>query len=116
METQKRNTLKRLGLLVLIVAGCFAQSSIFCPVCLKLKLTSKVYPESPTSTLSYAKKFYDEAGAYHIHDENTTRTEFSCSRGHVWATRVAAGTDCPRGDFKPSQKDVLEIINDGSKK
>ena len=55
-----------------------------CPTCVKEKKKSKVYPGISQTTLSYTPPFYDEEGAYHNHDANTTTTPHKCSNGHEW--------------------------------
>jgi hypothetical protein len=45
------------------------------------------------TTAAMGRTFYDEEGAHHRHDPNTTTTEYSCSRGHKWQERTRSA--CP---------------------
>lgn len=85
-----------------------------CPVCIKAKQESKVYPGMGFSTAAYCQPFYDEKGRYHSHECNSSTYEYSCSRDHRW--RVIAGrAACPHGDFEGSEP-VTIILDDGGKK
>ncbi len=37
-----------------------------------------------TTTLLASYPFWDEEGRYHLHDHNTSRRRYTCSRGHEW--------------------------------
>ena len=55
-----------------------------CPECIKEDKRSRVYIGGSTTTLMSTNSFYDENGDGHLHDPNTTLTEYRCNRGHHW--------------------------------
>lgn len=57
---------------------------MICPMCEAQGLQSKVLAGPSSVTLIYSPPFYDENGAYHHHDLNTSTTQCKCSSGHEW--------------------------------
>jgi hypothetical protein len=57
---------------------------VICQECKKEGKKSRVYVGGGMTTLMGVSSFYDEEGRYHMHDPNTTTTDFSCSNGHRW--------------------------------
>lgn len=53
-----------------------------CPECEANGQKSQVYERSRTMTLVAITPSYDEEGRAHIHEANTTTTDFECSNGH----------------------------------
>lgn len=84
--------MKRLLLIFVVLAGCFAQSTNLCPVCQKKHLTSKVYPGMGFSTAVACISYWDEKGKLHDGSGcNTVTDEYSCSRGHKWNVVTGGG-------------------------
>lgn len=65
-----------------------------CPDCVAQGLESFVYVGQSLGTLLYCPAYYDTAGRYHIHDNNTTTHHYSCSYGHRWS-QEALRRACP---------------------
>ena len=59
---------------------------MICAECHKEGLKSKVYEDqySGMRTLLYCQPYYDENGAYHHHDANTTTFRYRCSNKHTF--------------------------------
>lgn len=57
---------------------------MFCSECKKQGLKSEIYIGGSFTTNMFVNPFYDEEGKYHIHDINTTATNYVCSNGHKW--------------------------------
>jgi len=71
---------------------------MICPVCEKLEVKSQVDSHGGTSTLlGGSRDYYDEQGVHHFHDINTTRWNYSCSRGHNFD--MVGHSPCPAGDY-----------------
>ncbi len=67
-----------------------------CPFCRDEGERSTV--EIPTEfyvTLLPAYSYYDEDGAWHLHDPNGSASNWWCSRGHGWAETTYSR--CPAG-------------------
>jgi hypothetical protein len=74
---------------------------------MKEHLESKVYPGMGSTTAAYIQPWYDEKGVYHYHEGNTSRWEWSCSRGHKWVV-INYGSPCPAGDFnRPKEETII---------
>jgi hypothetical protein len=58
-----------------------------CPECEKIGNKSKVFIDSSQVTAMGASHYYDEEGKYHIHDPNTRKTRYTCSRRHSWIVK-----------------------------
>lgn len=70
-----------------------------CEKCVEEGRKSRIYePGGGATTLAYYAPYYDEEGTRHIHDGNTTTSEWSCSNGHKWSFRTRSG--CPQGDYE----------------
>ena len=61
-----------------------------CPTCVEEGRKSQINIGQSSTTLMYAAPFYDEEGRYHLHDPNSTRTDYSCSNFHQWTETVPA--------------------------
>lgn len=73
---------------------------MICATCKADGKKSRVYIGWSRSTLMHFTPYYDENGAYHYHDRNTTTTDYSCSEGHQWsegAKPKCASCDWPNG-------------------
>ncbi len=57
---------------------------MICPECSKEGQKSTVYPGGSLRTCMNFNPFYDQDGKYHLHDANTTTTNYRCSNGHAW--------------------------------
>jgi len=64
-----------------------------CPECVAEGKRSTVSVGAGTTTCMYFAPYYDEDGAYHHHDGNTTSYSHTCSNGHSWCSS-RTGT-CP---------------------
>lgn len=65
-----------------------------CAQCVASGKRSVVYPPRAwTTTLMGYTDYYDEEGAYHLHDPNTSGGAFHCSLGHNWT--VVKRRQCP---------------------
>ena len=59
-----------------------------CPECVEVGKRSVVRKGLlTTTTLGGNFEHWDEDGKPHVHDPNTLRNRYSCSRGHEWAVR-----------------------------
>ena len=57
---------------------------MICPTCEAAGQKSVVTEGPSMSTAMHCPPFYDEEGKRHVHNSNTRRTDYSCSRGHRW--------------------------------
>lgn len=64
---------------------------MICPQCRDAGEKSCVTEGPSMRTLMYCPPFFDEEGKRHTHDSNTSRTDYSCSRGHRW-TETSKGS------------------------
>ncbi len=64
---------------------------MICKECQKDGQKSTVTGGFGTTTLLASYPFWDEDGRYHLHDYNTSRRRYTCSRGHEW-TEVERGS------------------------
>ncbi len=53
-----------------------------CPICEQAGKTSIVHDHGGYSTLAAVVPFHDEEGRHHVHDNNTTTNNYTCSNGH----------------------------------
>lgn len=70
-----------------------------CPECERIDQRSEVYDlGSSTTLLGGSFAFRGEDGKQHFHDPNTIRTEYRCSKGHIFG--AVGKHPCPAGcDF-----------------
>jgi hypothetical protein len=61
-----------------------------CPTCEAQGTRSIVYVGPSTTTTLSGQVFYDEDGRFHMHDPNTTTSEYNCSLGHRWSVQAPA--------------------------
>jgi hypothetical protein len=59
--------------------------TVKCPQCVEAAIPSCVYPGNSRTTMAATQSYYDERGAFHIHDPNSTITSYVCDRGHAWS-------------------------------
>lgn len=64
---------------------------VICLTCAGEGEKSTVTEGLSMSTAMYFAPFFDEDGKRHVHDGNTRRTDYSCSRDHRW-TSVSHGS------------------------
>lgn len=55
-----------------------------CPTCVEEGNKSIVSVGGSITTAMASHQFYDENGKYHLHDPNTSSTQYRCSNGHDW--------------------------------
>lgn len=67
---------------------------VICEQCKTYGQKSTVRNEGGSCTSMGIDRFYDEEGAYHVHDPNVMRMSYRCSRGHHWEQRVEAACWC----------------------
>ena len=79
-----------------------------CPECVKEGLKSCVTEDnfSGMRTLLYCAPYYDENGAYHHHDSNVHKMNYSCSNGHDFST--TAENKCISCNWTNKPKDKSE--------
>ena len=58
-----------------------------CPFCVKLGQRSTVERGWTTRTLLATYEYWDEQGRHEYVDNNTTTTNYTCSRGHHWTQK-----------------------------
>ena len=58
-----------------------------CPFCVKLGQRSTVERGWTTRTLLATYEYWDELGCHEYVDNNTTTTNYTCSRGHHWTQK-----------------------------
>jgi hypothetical protein len=56
-----------------------------CPECVKEGKKSCVKVGECSSTCLACPLFYDEEGAYHVHNSNVTTQYYACTEGHSWS-------------------------------
>lgn len=101
--------MKRLLLIFVVLAGCFAQSTNLCPVCQKKHLASKVYPGGGSSTAMGCISYYDEKGEFHGGDCNTSTWGYTCSRGHAWNVLTGGGRKADEVVITKSTEEKEEV-------
>lgn len=84
-----------------------------CPVCVEKQLKSTVTSLGSSVTTAYFPPFYDEEGEHHIHDYNTVRQGYKCSKGHVWGITLDR-SPCPnpncnfgKGEDNVSRQNII---------
>jgi len=82
-----------------------------CVECVRLGLKSTLHGTGGYSTLLNHDRFYDEEGALHIHDPNSTRSEMTCSNGHK--LRMVTFDSCRRCSYRGGE-DVMELVAQGN--
>ncbi len=65
---------------------------MICEECKKEGLKSTVHYNYSTSTAMYCPPYYDEDGKHHLHDMNTTCSNYHCSNGHNF--QVVSKNEC----------------------
>jgi hypothetical protein len=85
-----------------------------CPECVTLGLMSRFNEFRVPPNKGTVERYYDEAGAHHVHDATFYRVQFTCSNGHsymqTWQSRCPCKT-CDwneREDVKASEKPIGE--------
>ena len=61
------------------------------------KKSQVIDPGIYLSTCMSVLRYYDEDGAYHLHDPNGMTKQYRCSNGHHWAD--VERTPCPSCDY-----------------
>lgn len=70
---------------------------MICQFCKKEGKKSKIFPMgSITTDISYVP-YFDKLGRQHLHDKNTTTTEYKCSHGHCWKNSTSGSCWCGWG-------------------
>jgi hypothetical protein len=67
---------------------------MICEVCQKEGRKSTIQVGGSSKTCVHCPPFYDEEGAYHCHDRNTTTTDYCCSNGHAWVKQSTGSCWC----------------------
>lgn len=71
-----------------------------CKQCEAAGIESTVSVGVSTRTAMAGRRFYDEKGRLHDHDNNTTTTPYSCSQGHQWKERKKNRCWCEKEEAK----------------
>jgi len=58
---------------------------MICKKCQEDGKESFVLLGTSVSTAAYFQSFYDNNGAFHGHDGNVLKTEYTCTNGHTWS-------------------------------
>jgi rubrerythrin len=65
-----------------------------CPECVASGKKSRITPGMASITAMHCAPYYDEEGVYHLHDFNTTTTNYGCTNGHQWR-ETSPPNQCP---------------------
>lgn len=79
---------------------------MICPKCKENNQISKVISIGGMNTVMGVQSYYDEMGAYHVHDCNAMKQLFDCSNGHRITIRKKHR--CPSCDFNAGQ-DQMDV-------
>jgi hypothetical protein len=82
------------------------EENVKCPTCVREGLRSSLTPYSLPVTLMGSRRWYDEDGAYHVHDPNRVGQRFACSNGHQFETSYTPR--CPAGDYGDAEPTIIE--------